>query len=210
MDIGIIGAGNIGATAARLWAGAGHRIALANSRGPDSLAGTISAIEGDVRAATVPEAAEFGEVVLVAIPLGRYEDLPPAPLAGKIVIDANNYYPGRDGAIAELDTGATSSSSLLQAHLSGSVVVKAINTVPSGRLAGEGRTAGDPERLAVPVAGGDEEAKRTVIALLDQMGFDGVDAGTLEDGGRRQQPGTPVYGAKMTSEQVRDALAAAG
>jgi hypothetical protein len=209
MDIGIIGAGNIGATAARLWAGAGHRIALANSRGPDSLAGTISAIEGDVRAATVPEAAEFGEVVLVAIPLGRYEDLPPAPLAGKIVIDANNYYPGRDGAIAELDTGATSSSSLLQAHLSSSVVVKALNTMEAARLGGDGRPAGDPERLALPVAGGDEEAKRIVVALLDQMGFDGVDAGTLEES-RRQEPGTPVYGAPLTTEGVREALAAAG
>lgn len=210
MDIGIIGAGNIGATSARLLAGAGHSVALANSRGPDSLADTVAAMDGDVRAATVPEAAAFGEVVLVAIPLGRYEDLPAEPLAGKIVIDAMNYYPSRDGAIAELDDGSATSSGLLQGHLSGSVVVKAINTVPSGRLAGEGRTAGDPERLAVPVAGGDEEAKRTVIALLDQMGFDGVDAGTLEDGGRRQQPGTPVFGAKLMAEQVREALAAAG
>jgi hypothetical protein len=209
MDIGIIGAGNIGATAARLWAGAGHRIALANSRGPDSLAQTVSGMEGDVRAATVPEAAEFGEVVLVAIPLGSYENLPPEPLAGKIVIDANNYYPGRDGAIAELDTGATSSSSLLQAHLSGSVVVKALNTMEAARLGGAGRPAGDPERLALPVAGGDEEAKRIVIALLDQMGFDGVDAGTLE-GSRRQEPGTPVYGAPLPAEGVREALAAAG
>ncbi len=209
MDIGIIGAGNIGATAARLWAGAGHRIALANSRGPDTLAGTLAGIEGDVRAATVGEAAEFGEVVLVAIPFGSYEDLPPEPLAGKIVIDANNYYPGRDGAFAELEAGATSSSSLLQAHLSGSVVVKALNTMQAAALGGLGRPAGDPERLALPVAGGDEEAKRIVIALLDQMGFDGVDAGTLEQS-RRQEPGTPVYGAPLTAEGVREAIAAAG
>jgi hypothetical protein len=210
MDIGIIGAGKIGGTSARLLAAAGHSIALANSRGPESLADAVAAMDGDVRAASVPEAAEFGEVVIVAIPFVGYEDLPAGPLAGKIVIDAMNYYPARDGQIAELDDGSASSSGLLQGHLAGSVVVKALNTIHFERLAREGRTAGDPERLAVPVAGGDEEAKRTVIALLDQMGFDGVDAGTLEDGGRRQQPGTPVYNAPMTSEEVRDALAAAG
>jgi predicted dinucleotide-binding enzyme len=210
MDIGIIGAGNIGGTAARLLAAEGHRIALANSRGPDSLAQTVEAMDGDVRAATVLEAADFGEVVLVAIPFGGYEDLPPEPLAGKIVIDAMNFYPARDGEMAELAGGAATSSGLLQAHLAGSVVVKALNTIWSERLAQEGRPAGDPERLAVPVAGGDEEAKRIVVALLDQMGFDGVDAGTLEDGGRRQQPGTPVYNQPLTAEQVRAALAAAG
>ena len=209
MDIGIIGAGNIGATSARLLAAAGHRVALANSRGPDSLAGTVAAMEGDVRAATVPEAAEFGEVVIVAIPFGRYEDLPAGPLAGRIVIDANNYYPGRDGAFAEIDARGATSSGLLQAHLARSVVVKALNTMEASRLGGDGRPAGDPDRLALPVAGGDEEAKRIVIALLDQMGFDGVDAGTLEDG-RRQEPGSPVYGALLHAEGVREALAAAG
>jgi len=208
MDIGIIGAGNIGGTAARLLAAAGHRIALANSRGPDSLAGMVAELEGDVRAATVPEAAEFGEVVLVAIPYGGYEDLPPDLLAGKLVVDAMNYYAERDGRIAELEDGGATSSGLLQAHLSGSVVVKALNTIYFRRLADEGRPAGDPDRLAIPVAGGDEEAKRIVVALLDQMGFDGVDAGTLQDG-RRQQPGTPVYNEPLTAEGVREALAAA-
>ncbi len=207
MDIGIVGAGNIGGTSARLLAAAGHRIALANSRGPDSLAGTVAQMEGDVRAATVPEAAAFGEVVIVAIPLGAYAQLPAEPLAGKIVVDANNYYPSRDGAIAELDTGQVTSSGLLQAHLSGSVVVKALNTMRAGDLGSRGRPAGDPERLALPIAGGDEEAKRVVIALIDQMGFDGVDAGTLAES-RRQEPGAPVYGAPLTAEGVRDALGA--
>jgi len=209
MDIGIIGAGNIGGTSARLLAAAGHRVALANSRGPDSLAGTVADMEGDVRAATVLDAAEFGEVVLVAIPFGGYEGLPPEPLAGKIVVDAMNYYPERDGRIGELEDGGQPSSGLLQAHLSGSVVVKALNTIYFRRLADEGRPAGDPDRLAIPVAGGDEEAKRIVVALLDQMGFDGVHAGTLQDS-RRQEPGSPVYNQPLTAEGVREALAAAG
>jgi len=209
MDIGIIGAGNIGGTSARLLAAAGHRIALANSRGPDSLTATVKEMQGDVRAATVPEAAAFGEVAIVAIPFVGYADLPAEPLAGKIVVDAMNYYPARDGAVAELDTGGASSSGLLQARLPGSVVVKALNTMSFRRLAEEGRPAGDPDRLAVPIAGGDEEAKRIVIAVLDQMGFDAVDGGTLEDGGRRQQPGTPVYNEPLSAEGVREALAAA-
>jgi len=207
MDIGIIGAGNIGGTSARLLARAGHRVALSNSRGPETLADTVAAMRGDVRASTPDEAAAFGAVVLVAIPFGRYGDLPAERLTGKVVIDATNYYPDRDGHLPELDDGRAGSSELVATHLAGSPVVKAFNTIHHVRLAEEGRPAGDPERLALPVAGDDREAKRVVTALIDEMGFDAVDNGALADG-RRQQPGTPVYNQPLGTEGVRAALEA--
>jgi 8-hydroxy-5-deazaflavin:NADPH oxidoreductase len=129
MLIGIIGSGKIGATAARLFVDAGHEVAIANSRGPESLAEFVAELGESAQAATVDEAAEFGEVVLVAVPFGRYRELPAAPLAGKIVIDANNYYPGRDGTLAELDDDSTTSSELLAAHLPEATVIKALNTM---------------------------------------------------------------------------------
>lgn len=206
MDIGIIGAGNIGATAAKLLVAAGHRVAIANSRGPETLFELVESIDGPIHADHPEGVAEFGEVVLVAIPFGRYRLLPVDPLVGKVVIDATNYYPGRDGNLAILDDGAETSSALVEAHLVKSRLVKAINTIASGRLADEGRPAGDPERLAIPVAGDDAEAKRIVIGLLDDMGFDGVDNGHLEEGGRRQQPGSPIYGQPVTAAQAREVL----
>jgi 8-hydroxy-5-deazaflavin:NADPH oxidoreductase len=189
MRIGIIGAGNIGHALAVRFAAAGHQVMLSNSRGPDTLADLVASIQGDVRAGTVAEAARFGEVVAVAIPLRAIRDLPPGPFAGKLVVDANNYYPQRDGHIPELDADQTTSSELLASLLPGATVVKAFNRVYFQRLLDDShpeRPAG--ERLAVPVAGDDEDAKRTVIDLVDQIGFTGVDAGTLADG-RRLQPG---------------------
>ena len=129
MRIGIIGGGKIGATAARLFLAAGHELAIANSRGPESLAELVNELGGGARAATVEDAASFGEAVLVAIPFGRYAELPPAPLAGKTVIDAMNYYSQRDGHFAELDDDSTTSSELLAAHLPTAKVVKAFNSM---------------------------------------------------------------------------------
>jgi 8-hydroxy-5-deazaflavin:NADPH oxidoreductase len=189
MRIGIIGAGNIGHALAVRFAAAGHQVMLSNSRGPDTLVAAVASIQGDVRAGTVPEAARFGEVVAVAIPLRAIRDLPPEPFAGKLVIDANNYWPQRDGRIPELDTDQTTSTELLASLLPGATVVKAFNTIYSRRLLDDSH----PElpaagRLAVPVAGDDADAKRTVIDLIDQIGFTGVDAGTLAES-RRLQPG---------------------
>jgi predicted dinucleotide-binding enzyme len=209
MDIGIIGSGHIGGTLARLFTAAGHDVVIANSRGPDTLAGLVDEVGGGLRAATVDEAARFGEVVVVAIPVKAVEDLPPDPFAGKIVVDANNYYPGRDGQYESLDTDATTSTEMLAAHLPGARVVKAFNTMNYRLLDSGGRTdAPADERLAIFLAGDDAEAKAVVAGLIEELGFARVDTGGLADGGRRQQPGTPVYGADLTAAQARDALAA--
>jgi 8-hydroxy-5-deazaflavin:NADPH oxidoreductase len=204
MRIGIIGAGNIGGTAARLFADAGHEVVISNSRGPE----TLSAEEGDgVRAATVEEASEHGDVVLVAIPFRERETLPTDALEDTIVIDAMNYYPGRDGQIAELDDDSTTSTELLARHLDGSRLVKAFNTLEAGTLEEEGgRRAGDHSRLVLFVSGDDGMAKRTVMELIDEIGFDPVDLGELGEGGRHQQPGSPIYGAELTNPEAREAL----
>jgi 8-hydroxy-5-deazaflavin:NADPH oxidoreductase len=203
MRIGVIGAGNIGATAAQLFADAGHDVVISNSRGPDSLR---DAEHDGVRAGTVEEAAEHGEVVLVAIPLKALGDLPAEPFEDRIVVDAMNYYASRDGHIAALDRDETTSTELVARHLEGARVVKAFNTMPAATLEEEGRPAGDHSRLALFVAGDDEHAKRTVMELVDEIGFDAVDTGTLGEGGRLQQPGSPVYGAELTSVEAREAL----
>jgi len=203
MDIGIIGAGNIGATTARLFAGAGHRVAISNSRGPETLGELVSEMGENARAATVEEAADFGEVVLEAIPFGRYEDLPSDRLAGKILVDAANYYPGRDG---EMDFGGLGSSEVIARRLPGARVVKAFNTMYYETLRTEGR-GDDEDRLVLFVAGDDAEAKDVVSRLIEEIGFAPVDTGSLEEG-RKQEPGSPIYNAPMTEDEAREALAA--
>ena len=209
MQIGIIGSGNIGSTAARLFVDAGHEVAIANSRGPETLASFVGELGDRARAATVEDAARFGELVLVAIRLGRHRELAPEPFAGKVVIDANNYYPSRDGNIAELDDDTTTSSELLAAHLPGATVVKAFNTMNWKLL----RDRGDPDvgddRLALFVAGDDEDAKRRVSVLIEQIGFAPIDTGTLAEGERRQQPGSAVYAEPIAARDAADALSGA-
>ena len=203
MRIGVIGAGNIGATAARLFADAGHEVVLCNSRGPE----TLTHETGDgISAATVEETAEFGEIVLLAVPLRAYPTLPTDELADTVVIDAMNYVPERDGPIAELDEDDVTSTELVARHLDGSHLVKALNTLEAGALEDGARSAGDHSRLALLLAGDDGRAKRTVAELLDEIGFDPVDAGTLAEGGRLLQPGSPVYGAELTNVEAREAL----
>ena len=206
-DIGVIGSGKIGSTSAQGFLRVGHRVAIANSRGPDSLAELVGSLGDGAKAATVEEAATFGEIVLVAVPLKAYDELPAKAFEGKLVIDANNYYPGRDGEIAELESGATTSSELLAAHLAGARVVKAFNTMNFKPLGNEGRPdAPREERLALFVAGDDAEAKARVAALIDELGFAAVDTGSLAEGGRRQQPGSPIYNDPMTAPEAEAAL----
>jgi predicted dinucleotide-binding enzyme len=204
--IGIIGTGRIGSTAARLLAGAGHEVAIANSRGPESLAELAGELGGRARAATIEDAAAFGEVVLVAIPFGAYRDLPAAPLAGKVVVDAMNYYAGRDGHFAELDDDGTTSSELLAAHVAGARVVKAFNTMQWEALRDRGDRDGAGERLAILLAGDDAEAKARVSALIEELGFAPVDSGSLSAGGRKQQPGAPANGALLTAAEAAATL----
>jgi 8-hydroxy-5-deazaflavin:NADPH oxidoreductase len=206
MRIGIIGSGHIGATVARRLVEQGHEVAISNSRGPDSLRDLAPGL--GARAATVEDAARFGDVVIEAVPLiAAVEDLPADALEGKIVVDAANYYPGRDGSIEAIDNGAASTQ-VVADHLDRSRVVKAFNTLNWRILRDDHKPNGVPGRLAMPVAGDDEEAKRVVFGLVDEIGFDPVDAGTLADS-KRQEPDTPVYGAPLDAEHVRDALAAA-
>jgi predicted dinucleotide-binding enzyme len=203
MNIGIVGSGNIGATAARLFAEAGHAVAISNSRGPVTLQGLVADIGPRARASTVEEAADFGEVVLVAIPFCAYETLPADRLAGKLVVDAMNYYPSRDG---EIDLDGLGSSELLARHLPNARVVKAFNTMYYETLGAGGRPDAPPaERLVLFVASDDAEAKAVVSELIEEMGFTPVDVGTLEDG-RKQQPGSPIYNAPMNEAQAREEL----
>ncbi len=207
MNIGVIGSGNIGATAARLFAAAGHEVAISNSRGPETLGGLVEEIGPGVRAATVEEAALFGEVVMEAIPFGRYTSLPVERLAGKVFITASNYYPARDG---EVDLGGLASSELIQRHLPGARVVKAFNTIYFARLRDNGRP-GAPvgEREVIFLSGDDEGAKGIVSGLIGEIGFAPVDAGTLAES-RRQEPGSPVYNVAMNPGQAREMLAGMG
>lgn len=206
MRIGIIGSGNIGATAAQLFARADHDVAISNSRGPETLQELVDNIGPNVRAVTVEEAAEFGEVVLEAIPFGRYKELPVEPLAGKVVVDTANYYPQRDG---EIDLGGLTSSEEIARYLGPDVrLVKALNTMYYETLASEGNPeASLEERLVLFVAGDDEEAKAVVSRLIEEIGFAPVDTGSLGEGGSKQQPGSAVYNEPMTPSQAREALA---
>jgi predicted dinucleotide-binding enzyme len=205
MKIGIIGAGNIGATAAKLFVDAGHEVAISNSRGPETLRGLVAELGGRAQAVTVEKAAKFGEVVLISIPFGKYKSLPPAPFYGKVVIDSNNYYPERDGRVAELDSGKTTSSELLGAHLHGARIVKGFNTIWFEHL----KAQGDPglaleDRRAVFIASDDSQAKEIVAKLIEEIGFAAVDMGFLRQGGERQQPGTAGYNRNLTAREARD------
>ena len=206
MKIGIIGSGNIGGTLARLLAGAGHEVVLANSRGPESLAGLVAEIGPAATASTPAGAAQAGDVVVVAIPFFRYTDLPAGELAGKVVVDATNYYGGRDGSFPEIESGTAGASELLARALPGAKVVKAFNTIHYRQLAGDGVPSGTAGRRAIPVAGDDTAAKATVAGLMDQIGFDAYDVGSLADG-RRFDPGTPLFNVALTRDEVAAALA---
>ncbi len=207
MRIGIIGAGHIGGTLASHFVRVGHEVAVSNSRGPETLKDVAAGLGEQAQAMTAEDAARFGEVVVVSVPFGRYKELPIEGITGKVVIDTNNYYPRRDGNFEELDTDRTTSSELLQQHLVGAKVVKAFNAILWSKLRDAGRSAGDPRRIAIPISGDDEEAKRLVAALIDQIGFDAVDAGTLAEGGRKHQRGGPVYSADLSANDLRDRLA---
>jgi len=209
MKIGIIGAGQIGGTLTRRLAQLGNEVFVANSRGPASLAGLAK--ETGAKAVTVREAARSGPVVIVTIPEGKIRDLPKNLFEGVppdvVVIDTGNYYPReRDGRIDEIETGMLESR-WVETQL-GRPVVKAFNTMNYKRLLELGRPAGTPGRLALPVAGDDARAKQVVLRLVDELGFDGIDDGGLDDSWR-QQPGTPVYDKELDSAGVRHALAEA-
>ncbi len=209
MRIGIIGAGNIGGTLARRLTALGHEVSIANSRGPASLAGLAG--ETGAKPVTVTQAARSGEVVIVAIPDKSIPQLPPGLFDGVpddvVVVDTGNYYPQqRDGRIDAIENG-TAESQWVSDQL-GRPVIKVFNNIYARHLLERGQPGGAPGRIALPVAGDDRRAKDIVIRLLDELGFDGVDSGSLDESWR-QQPGTPVYGSDLDTAGVRRALAAA-
>jgi predicted dinucleotide-binding enzyme len=206
--IGLIGAGNIGSQLARLAVRNGHDVVISNSRGPETLAPLVAELGSRARAGTPLDAAKAGDIVVVTIPLKNYRSVPVEPLAGKTVIDTNNYYPQRDGHIPELDNESTTTSELLQAHLPKSKVVKAFNHIYARELTTDGQPSGTTNRRALVIAGDDAEAKARVTRLLDQFGFDTVDAGPLKEGWRIQRD-TPGYGPRRNVEELRRDLAAA-
>ncbi|QYC38085.1 cyclohexadienyl dehydrogenase [Nonomuraea coxensis DSM 45129] len=222
--IALIGSGHIGGTVARLAVAAGYDVVLSNSRGPETLRDLVGELGPKARAATAAEAAAAGDLVVVSVPLKAYREVPVEPLAGKTVLDTNNYYPERDGRFPELDDDSATSSELLQRHLPESRVVKVFNNIFFRHLAALARPAGAADRSALPIAGDDAAAKEEAAAFLDAIGYDVVDAGPLAEG-RRFQPGTPVYGdpyaggaanfwespgVPAPAEAVRSGLAAAG
>jgi 8-hydroxy-5-deazaflavin:NADPH oxidoreductase len=190
--VGFIGSGNIGSTVARLAIAAGHDVVLSNSRDPGTLAGLVTELGPKARAATPAEAAQAGELVVVTVPLHAYRAVPVAPLAGKTVLDTNNYYPERDGRVAALDDGTATTSGLLQEHLVGARVVKAFNNIYYVDLAAQARPKGAADRSALPVAADDPRAKAAAVEFLDAVGYDAVDAGPLAESWRQERD-TPVY-----------------
>jgi hypothetical protein len=209
MKIGIIGAGNIGGTLTRRFRAAGHDVAVANSRGPQTLEDL--AAETGASAVTVHEAARGKDVVIVTIPEKHIVDLPKdlfeSASPETVVVDTGNYYPRqRDGRIDKIENGMTESRWVSQQL--GRPVVKAFNNIYAQHLLENGRPKGSPGRVALPVAGDEPRAKAIVMHLVDEIGFDPIDAGTLDESWR-QQPGTPVYTNDYDAAGVRRALAEA-
>lgn len=191
--VGFIGSGHIGGTVARLSVAAGHQVVLSNSRGPETLKDLVAELGPLARAATGPEAARAGDLVVVSIPFHAYASVQAGPLAGKVVLDTCNYYPSRDGQIAILDERGQTSSELLQQHLKGASVVKVFNNIFYAHLLSLGRPATAADRSYLPISGDDAAAKAAVTEFLDSIGYGAVDAGSLA-ASWRQEPGTPVYG----------------
>ena len=192
--VGFIGSGRIGSTVAQLAVAAGYQAIMSNSRGPHTLTGLVGQLGPQAQAATVEQTAAGADLVVLTIPLRAYQSVPAAPLAGKLVIDTCNYYPQRDGRIAELDSGSLTSSELIQQHLAGAQVVKAFNNIYYQHLLALARPADASDRSFLPIAGDDAGAKARVSTFLDAIGYGAVDAGPLA-GSWRQEPGMPVYGA---------------
>ncbi|MDX3383293.1 NAD(P)-binding domain-containing protein [Streptomyces niveiscabiei] len=190
--LGLIGSGNIGTAVARLAVAAGWNVVLSNSRGPETLAGLVADLGEKARAATPAQAARAGDLVVATVPLYAYDKLPVDALDGKTVLDTLNYYPARDGQLPELDANDLTSSALVQRQLPGSRVVKVFNNIGAHQLVTLARPAGAPDRSALPIAGDDPGAKKETADLLDALGWDAVDVGSLAESWR-VEPESPVY-----------------
>lgn len=205
--LGIIGAGNIGSQVARAAVAAGYSVVIANSRGPETLGDLVAELGPRAKAGTVEEAAQAGDAVVVTVPLHAISQIPAAPLAGKIVLDTNNYYFERDGHIAELDRGETTTSELLQRQLPDARIAKAFNHIPARDITVDGAPAGTPDRRALATAG-DDDAVAFVTRLYDEFGFDTVNIGPLSESWRVERD-RPAYVVRQNAEELRANLARA-
>lgn len=206
--IGIIGAGNIGGTLARQLVALGHRVTISNSRGAETLEDLVAELGPNATAGTAEEAAEAGEFVIVTVPFRAYREIPVAPLAGKVVIDTNNYYWERDGHVAELDAGHATVSGLLQAHLPESKVAKGFNHIAARTILTDGTPSGTPNRRALATASDFSEAAELVSALYDDLGFDAVNVGPLSESWRVERD-QPAYVVPQTRPELVANLARA-
>ncbi|MHA6758517.1 NADPH-dependent F420 reductase [Streptacidiphilus sp. PAMC 29251] len=204
--IGLIGSGNIGQAIARQAIAHGYDVVLSNSRGPETLAELVAELGPQASAATPAEAGAAGDIVVVTVPFKAYQRVPAEPLAGKVVIDTNNYYVERDGHVDAIDSGAATVSGLLAKHLPDSRIVKAFNNIQAAHIIDDATPAGTPDRRALPISGDDAEAKKVVTDLIEAFGFDVVDAGPLAEG-RRFDRDKPAYGPRFTAAELREALA---
>jgi predicted dinucleotide-binding enzyme len=206
--LGIIGAGNIGSQVARAAIAAGYDVVISNSRGPETLTGLVAELGPKARAATAEEAAAAADVAVVAVPLKNYEQVPVEPLAGKIVIDTNNYYFERDGRIAPLDRGLDTVSGMLQRHLVDSLVAKGFNHIMAADITTDGKPAGADDRRALATASDFEEAAELVQNLYDELGFDTVNIGPLADSWRVERD-QPAYVVRQNRQELVENLAKA-
>lgn len=206
--VGIIGAGHIGSTLARGLADRGYDVVISNSRGPETLADLVADLGQKVTAATVADAAASGDVVIVTVPLKAYQDVPVEPLAGKIVLDTNNYYWERDGRIAALDEKRTTTTGMLQEHLPTSKVAKAFNHITAADILTTGSPAGTPGRRALATASDHPEASAFVAGIYDELGFDTVDIGPVAESWRVERD-QPAYGTRQTKDELEQNLARA-
>lgn len=206
--LGIIGAGHIGSQVARAAIAQGYQVVIANSRGPETLADLVAELGPNARAATAADAAGAADIAVVTVPLRAYRDIPAAPLAGKIVLDTNNYYWERDGHIESLDRGDATVSGLLQEHLRDSKVVKAFNSILARDITTDGHPAGSPERRALATSSDFPEATAWVTRFYDAAGFDTVDLGPLSESWRIERD-RPAYGKRLRADEYADLLASA-
>ena len=204
--VGIIGAGHIGSALAQGFAKSGYDVVIANSRGPETLTDLVSSIGGNARAATAQDAAEAGDFVVVTVPLKAIAEVPVAPLAGKIVLDTNNYYFERDGHIEALDDKQTTTSQMLQDHLPQSRVVKAFNHIMAADILTDGSPAGTENRRALATSGDSDEAVALVTRVYDEFGFDTVNVGPLSESWRVERD-QPAYVVRQNADELTQNLA---
>jgi 8-hydroxy-5-deazaflavin:NADPH oxidoreductase len=201
--IGILGSGHVGSNLARAVTAHGYDVVLSNTQGPDSLAGLVKELGPHASAATPAEAAGAGDFAIVAIPLTTISEVPVEPLAGKVVISTINYFPQRYGHVPEIDDGTTTAPGLLQAHLPQSRVVRAFSMINAAEMSADGHPPGDPRRRALALAGDDPAAKRVVADLYEELGFDAVDIGGLDESWR-VDAGQPAF---VTRQNVAELTA---